>query len=224
MKFEIKKIITEVPLHCIASFVVGAYTVLLINYFWFNNNITPPGVSALIAGMALLFTIYAAFKVKEWSEQKMNDKAFGIAEEIINKINESYVEFMFASGHIIFLAGKTDNAKLFKEEPTFKKYAIHYEKHTDAHLQTLNLIDTLPIWKYHTPHRDLFATFKTKAQEFNEMFFKSYELACSSDLDRTEKFRGLYQEFKTKRLEVKQVYEELTSLTFDKIFEPTNKK
>lgn len=68
--FSFKDIITKIPLYCIASFVAGAYTVILINYFWFGNNITPAGVSAFIASLAFLFTIYVALKVKVWSEEK----------------------------------------------------------------------------------------------------------------------------------------------------------
>lgn len=223
MKIQLKKMLTDIPLHCIASFVIGAYTILLIEYFWFNKDITPPGVSAFIAAMALLFTIYAAFKVKEWSEQKMNDKAFKVAEEIISKINESYVEFMFASTNLLLLTGRTDNAKIFREEPTFKTYVQHFQKSTDAHLQSVNLLDTLPIWKYNTPYRNIFFRFRTKTKEFNELFFEAFNIACTTGKDRTDEFRAFDSRLKSKKEEVKNVYEELTALTFDKIFIPASK-
>lgn len=91
LKKEIKNIFSEIPLYCIASFVIGAYTVLLINFFWFDNHITPPGVSALVACMALLFTIYAAFKVKEWNENKKNDKAFSQTEKLLDTLTRLYI-------------------------------------------------------------------------------------------------------------------------------------
>jgi len=102
-KFKIKNIITEVPLYCIASFLIGAYTVLLINFFYFDNHITPPGVSAFIACMALGFTIYAAFKVKEWNDAKINEKGFSKCEYIIEKLGDFNLKFITVHSYVSYL-------------------------------------------------------------------------------------------------------------------------
>jgi hypothetical protein len=91
MKSLFRKLILKIKLAYIAWFVSGALIVEAINYFMFKRSITPAGVSSTIAAMALMFTIYGAFKVKEWSEQKMNEKAFKQTETILEALTKIYV-------------------------------------------------------------------------------------------------------------------------------------
>lgn len=114
---SIKKIITEVPLYCIASFVIGVYTTLLINFFYFDNNITVAGVSALIAAMALLFTIYAALKVKEWVDSKVNEKAFEQTEKMI----EHLAQFHLKTDQITTRLSMLDSIDLANDIETFNR-------------------------------------------------------------------------------------------------------
>jgi len=226
MKSEIKKIITEVPLHCIASFVIGAYTILLINYFWFNNDITPPGVSAFVASIALLFTIYAAFKVKEWSEEKMNDKAFTQAEKIIDTLNQCYREFIIGSGFLLHL---TDNTKTKTASPShwlLVKYEKHKEKYQFETPIILNEVEILRMWKYKTQHEELFKSFVNNINEFDMMAATALEELNKHDSYATSRLQTHHQKLKKQKMEVITSYKNLTSLTFDNIFEPleTDKK
>ena len=103
MNFKIKNVISEVPLYCIASFLIGAYTVLLLNFFYFDNHITPPGVSAFVACMALAFTVYAAFKVKEWNDAKINEKGFNKCEYIIENLGDFNLKFITIHSYASYL-------------------------------------------------------------------------------------------------------------------------
>ncbi|PJZ07502.1 hypothetical protein PRCB_02260 [Pantoea rodasii] len=97
---ELKKFANEISLSCIASFLIGAYTVFLINFFYFDNHITPPGVSAFVASMALLFTVYAAAKVKDWYVHKLNDKAFEKTDAVLVKHAELFHDLVITFGHV----------------------------------------------------------------------------------------------------------------------------
>ncbi|MGX9299874.1 hypothetical protein ACWXWG_10875 [Pantoea ananatis] len=84
----LKALLLKIKLAFIAWFVFGAFFVEVVNYFVYKRSFTPAGVSSTIAALALAFTIYAAFRVKKWSESKVNDKAFIQTDEIISSISE----------------------------------------------------------------------------------------------------------------------------------------
>lgn len=213
-----KKIAHEINLSCIASYVAGAYTTFLINFFWFDNHITPPGVSAFVASLALLFTIYAAFKVKEWNEQKMNEKAFSVADKIIEHLNQSYVDFMFASSHLINLLEKEKIGNLEEERDTLENYESHIKKSGDEFIKCVNLIDTLSVWKYKADNKSDFYTFRHKTNIFNRVAMKALFIYVSPSENNIDQFKSFKDELKAKRSDVKSSYEEITKISFDKIF------
>ncbi len=224
VKLELKKIITEVPLHCIASFVVGAYTILLINYFWFNNNITPPGVSAFIAGMALLFTIYAAFKVKEWSEQKMNDKAFKHAEEIIELLNKCYRDFSVGSSMLVLLAKNENGTTISNNHLLITEYKDRRKEYQFKVPEILNMIETLAIWKFSTPYLADFEAFVDKIGNFDMKATKALNELSKDDAESTKRFMLFHHNLELLKYEVVTEYKKFTKLSFDEIFLPVEKK
>lgn len=217
MKLEIKKIINEVPLHCIASFVVGAYTILLINYFWFNNDITPPGVSAFVASMALLFTIYAAFKVKEWSEQKINDKAFKHAEEIIELLNKCYRDFSVGAGALVVLSQNKQSTI----SPTHIHIAEFNKRKKDYQFKVpeiLNMLDTLKMWKFTTHYKERFELFVSSINNFDKKALAALKELQAGDANATKNFQNQSIGLDQARKDVINAYKALTNLTFDKLF------
>lgn len=217
MKLEIKKIINEVPLHCIASFVVGAYTILLINYFWFNNDITPPGVSAFVASMALLFTIYAAFKVKEWSEQKINDKAFKHAEEIIELLNKCYRDFSVGAGALVVLSQNKQSTI----SPTHIHIAEFNKRKKDYQFKApeiLNMLDTLKMWKFTTHYKERFELFVSSINNFDKKALAALKELQAGDANATKNFQNQSIGLDQARKDVINAYKALTNLTFDKLF------
>lgn len=157
IKKELKDMTISVPLYCIASFIAGAYTIFLVEYFCFDGHITPPGVSATIACLALAFTIYAAFKVKEWSETKLNEKGFEKCEEILNIITETKFEIITIEVHLRELF--ESNEKSFISLLQFKlKYSdvldqfVKFEHKTSERLlHALYLETQLPMWNWQIP-------------------------------------------------------------------------
>jgi hypothetical protein len=142
--------INEISLSNIASFIAGAYTFLLINYFWFDNHITVPGVSTLIASMSLLFTIYAAFIVRNWSKQKINDKAFTQTDIIISSLSELLLlcTDIQSQMKLITLVTDTERASMALD----KKNIINEKKTLIAQkMIDLNIVlFTLKMWKCST--------------------------------------------------------------------------
>lgn len=220
MKLELKKIITEVPLHCIASFVVGAYTILLINYFWFNNNITPPGVSAFVASMALLFTIYAAFKVKEWSEQKINDKAFKHAEEIIELLNKCYRDFSVGSSMLVLTAKNKSSVTISTDNTFIEQYYKRKEEYQFKVPEILNMIETLTIWKYMTPYESYFEAFVSKVNIFDAEAMDTINEIKNGDPNSSKRFMSHHDKLFTKKKDVIAAYKKLTKVYFDELFIP----
>lgn len=109
-----KKFMSCIELNCIASFISGAYSILLVNYFWFEGSINPAGVSSVIAAMALAFTVYVAFKVKEWTMIKTNDRGFKQTEEIVNQLIELYKKINRATALIHKFRNTVDEHKISK--------------------------------------------------------------------------------------------------------------
>ena len=218
MKLEIKKIFTEVPLHCIASFVVGAYTILLINYFWFNNDITPPGVSAFVASMALLFTIYAAFKVKEWSEQKINDKAFKHAEEIIELLNKCYRDFSVGASALVVLSQNKQGVIITPMHIHITEFNKRKKDYQFKVPEILNMLDTLKMWKFTTLYTKQFELFVSSIAVFDQKALEALNVFQSGNANATKNFQMHSSHLEKAQKDVTIAYRALTNLTFDKLF------
>lgn len=120
-----------INLNCIASFISGAYSILLINYFWFDSDITPAGVSSLIAAMALAFTVYVAFKVKEWTMIKTNDRGFKQTEDIVNQLIELYKAINSVTQQIIGIMHTSDERETVLHHSNISKLRKEIKKITN---------------------------------------------------------------------------------------------
>lgn len=219
-----KNIITEVPLHCIASFLIGSYTVLLINFFWFDNHITPPGVSAFVASCALLFTVYAAFKVKAWSEQKMNDKAFKVAEDIIEDFIMTYKHFSFSSGYLLQFLERNNLRDFYITHRDLENYDKKRELASECYINVVNGFETLPIWKYEITCRNEIAKFKSHIHQFDNLALEILKLTKVSNAANMLEAQKHIVRLKKIRMNVTSSYKEIIDMTFDEIFKAKKTK
>lgn len=126
-----KKFMSCIDLNCIASFISGAYSILLINYFWFDSDITPAGVSSLIAAMALAFTVYVAFKVKEWNLIKTNDRGFRQTEDILSNLIELYKTVNSITPQIVGIMNTVDEREIVLYHSNISKLNKEIKKITN---------------------------------------------------------------------------------------------
>ena len=55
------------------------------------KKITAPGLSAIVAVIALSLAIYSAYQVKKWVNSKIKEKAFKRTEELLEEISKMAV-------------------------------------------------------------------------------------------------------------------------------------
>ncbi|MCK6989303.1 hypothetical protein [Enterobacter asburiae] len=93
MKIILKKALNKFDLSHIVFMFIGVIITESITWLLFKDftKITAPGLSAIIAVIALCLAIYSAYQVKKWVSSKINEKAFIRSVELLDEFSKMMV-------------------------------------------------------------------------------------------------------------------------------------
>ncbi|EHN8849928.1 hypothetical protein ACUA1R_003343 [Enterobacter hormaechei] len=93
MRILLKKILNKFHLSHIVFIFVGVIITESITWLLFKDftKITAPGLSAIVAVIALCLAIYSAYQVKKWVSSKINEKAFIRSVELLDEFSKMMV-------------------------------------------------------------------------------------------------------------------------------------
>lgn len=122
MKVILKKALNKFDLSHIVFIFIGVIITESITWLLFKDftKITAPGLSAIIAVIALCLAIYSAYQVKKWVSSKINEKAFIRSVELLDEFSKMMVllaRLKFVMLRIIRLDTiSIENAEILKAE------------------------------------------------------------------------------------------------------------
>lgn len=207
----------KISLQSIVSFVIGVLTTLFFSYIFFDNNITPPGASVLVASMALLFTIYTAFKVKEWIDTKVNDKGFQQSEKMIEHISQAHIKIEKALARLTNLKQLNIPSELDDYYRLSEQIRVMAKEAGDELLNAFAIMRTLRIWSSRV-NTNILPVLKTINQEFDH-FSNEISKLIEHNLNKNPHLSLLHIDtaIKIGRKLSDEMYE-LFSISYGKIF------
>ncbi|WP_455915109.1 hypothetical protein [Pantoea agglomerans] len=172
---KIKEKVIKIHLNFLAGFFYGAFTIFFVQWVAFSGHITPPGVSASVACMALAFTIYAAFKVKEWSDTKINEKAFNRTAEFLDYLAEASIDVV----KLCFVLEKVKQCR-YERYPVFKETLVEFKSYLTSledRIFKLNVYtNTFDHWRVDFIARK---TYKSSIEDLEEALIQSHKILAS---------------------------------------------
>lgn len=232
---KFKKLVTSIPLSAFAGLAIGAISVLAVEFLFFKRHITAAGSSACITSIGLLFAIYSAFKVKEWSVIKMDEKAFKQTESIYECIYGLQISISIINSKVMDFADS--NKENYKDQQLIgklqAKWSETYEKEHDNFAKLLAYIASLPAWKYRM-HPDAYKIIGSIGKQIDEIDSAFTELNQIHSIDNyqttegrklsliegkaVEIYNGKISIIKIKILEVQKNLSIVTRREFNEIF------
>ncbi|EMG0806828.1 hypothetical protein V4Y22_003580 [Escherichia coli] len=113
MKSLVKKLLNKLEIIHIAFFLFGVIVTESITWLLFKDikKITAPGLSAIVAVVALSLAIYSAYQVKKWVFSKINEKAFKRSEELL----EEFAKMMIVLARLKYVMQRISQINKFSE-------------------------------------------------------------------------------------------------------------
>lgn len=93
MKYLMNSTLNKIKLSHIVCMLIGVLLTEGITWLLYKDfkKITAPGLSAIVAVIALSLAIYSAYQVKKWVNSKIKEKAFKRTEELLEEISKMAV-------------------------------------------------------------------------------------------------------------------------------------
>lgn len=147
MRILLKKILNKFDLSHIVFMFIGVIITESITWLLFKDftKITAPGLSAIVAVIALCLAIYSAYQVKKWVSSKINEKAFFRSVELLDEFSQMMVLLARLKFIMLRIAKfntlSIENAEILKNE--IKNVQDDYFKSVSKQIL---IIHTFPNW------------------------------------------------------------------------------
>lgn len=155
--------------------------------------------------MALAFTVYAAFRVKEWNDAKINEKGFNKCESIIENLGDFNLKFITVHSYASYLLNihKEKFIPEFIDDRITDYNALFISDADEANMIILKILSGqhhLKIWNYRIrnefrmePLSELYDIYRKETSIAFEMINDANHVIHNLFLQKTENINKTYQ-------------------------------